>query len=304
MAVRPRGSMRLFTRTFVCGLCLLGTLPAQSLEDLLEDPSHGFTLSSRTQGSRNQAGLVTKLDTTAGYNFSPHFGVDFGVPIYFVYPSTGKSTSLLGTRSRNGIGNVYLDLRYTLTTPALNFVSYVAIAAPTGDRTAGFSTGHVTWDWHNHFYRSFGRVTPFANAGLADTIMDSPFYLRPFSSLGLIGHFEGGATLNVWRELSVGGSFYAITPWDDQNVISKLSGKETQNKKGSSLGQIFEIPGQPTLGPSSVSDRGLSFWCEANATSFLDFDIGYSHSTQYSLDSLFFGVGLNWMTLIRKARKH
>jgi hypothetical protein len=294
--------MRLFASVFVCGFCVLAPLAAQSLEDLLEDPSHGLTLYSRTQGSRNQAGLVSKLDTNIGYNFSPYFGVDFGVPVYFVYPSTGKSASILGTRSRNGLGNVYLDLRFTLTRPVVNFVSYVTVAAPTGDRTQGFSTGRVTWDWHNRFYRTFGRFTPFASAGLADTIMDSPFYLRPFSSLGLIGHFEGGATWTVWRELSVGGSFYAIAPSGHQQVISKLSGKQTQNQKGSSLGQIFEIPGQPTLGPDSVSDRGFSFWCEASATSFLDFDIGYSHSTEYSLDSLFFGVGLNWKTLIQRAR--
>jgi hypothetical protein len=294
--------MRRFTGVFVCGFCVLAPLSAQSLEDLLEDPSHGLTFYSRTQGSSNQAGLVTKLDTNIGYNFSPHFGVDFGVPVYFVYPSTGKSASILGTRSRNGLGNVYLDLRYTLLKPVVNFVSYVTVAAPTGDRTQGFSTGHVTWDWHNHVYRTFGRLTPFVNAGLADTIMDSPFYLRPFSSLGLIGHFEGGATYNLWRDLSAGGSFYAITPSGDQNVISKLSGKQTQNKKGSTLGQIFEIPGQPTLGPDSVSDRGFSVWCEASATSFLEFDIGYSHSTQYSLDSLFFGVGLNWKPLLQRAR--
>jgi hypothetical protein len=294
--------MWLFAGVFVCGFCILAPLSAQSLEDLLEDPSHGFTLYSRTQGSSNQAGLVTKLDSNIGYNFSPHFGIDFGVPVYFVYPSNGKSASILGTRQRSGLGNVYLDIRYTLLEPAVNFVSFVTVAAPTGDRTEGFSTGHVTWDWHNHFYRTLGRFTPFANAGLADTIMDSPFYLRPFSSLGLIGHFEGGSTFNLWRDLSLGASFYAITPSGDQKVISKLSGKQTQNKKGSSLGQIFEIPGQPTVGPDSVSDRGFSLWCEANATSFLDFDIGYSHSTLYSLDSLFFGVGLNWKTLIRKTR--
>jgi hypothetical protein len=87
-------------------------------------------------------------------------------------------------------------------------------------------------------------------------------------------------------------------------VISKLSGKQTTIKKGSSLGQIFEIPSQPVFGPDSVRDQGFSVWCEAAATSFLDLDLGYSHSTQYSLDSLFFGVGLNWKTLYQKARGH
>jgi hypothetical protein len=294
--------MRRNARALFCCILWIAPLAAQSLDDLLKDPGQGWTLYSRSQGSSNQAGVVTKLDTNAGYNFNQYFGVDFGVPVYFVYPSIGKAVSILGTRQRDGIGNVYLDLRFTLTKPIVNFVTYATVAAPTGDRKEGFSTGHVTWDWHNHFYRTFGRLTPFANAGLADTIMDSPFYLRPFSSLGLIGHFEGGATFNFWKDVSVGSSFYAIVPSGNQQVISKLSGKETTIKKGSSLGQIFEIPSQPTLGPDSVRDQGFSLWCEAAATSYLDLDIGYSHSTQYSLDSLFFGVGLNWKTLYQRAR--
>ena len=285
----------------LCFACWLAPAAAQSLEDLLEDPSLGLTLYTRTQGSSNQSGLVTKLDTIVGYNFSQYFGVDLGVPVYFVRPS-GKTSSQLGTRPRSGLGNTYLNLRFTLSRPAVNFVSFVSVAAPTGDRTEGFSTGHVTCDWHNHFYRTFGRLTPFASAGLGDTIMDSPFYLRPFSSLGLIGHFEGGATFNVWREMSVGGSFYAILPSGDQNVISKLSGKPTHGK-GSSLGQIFEIPNETAVGTTSVRDQGFSFWYETTALSFLDFDIGYSRSTQYSLDSLFFGIGVNWKALIHKAQR-
>ncbi len=294
--------MRIFARFLVCVILLVAPALAQSLEDLLVDPSHGLTFYSRSQGTSNQAGLVTKLDNNAGYNFSPYFGVDLGLPIYFVYPSTGKMASILGATQRSGIGNLYLDLRFSLAKPVVSFVSYITVAAPTGDRTQGFSTGKVTWDWHNPFYRTFGRFMPFAKAGIANTILDSPYYIRPFSSLGLIGHFEGGGTFNVWKELSVGGSFYAIVPSGDQQVISKLSGKQTTIKTGSSLGQVFEIPTQPTLGPDSLRDQGFSLWCQAAATSYLDLDIGYSHSSQYSLDSLFFGLGVNWKNLYLRAR--
>jgi hypothetical protein len=102
--------------------------------------------------------------------------------------------------------------------------------------------------------------------------------------------------------MSVGGSFYAILPSGDQNVISKLSGKPTHSK-GSSLGQIFEIPTETTAGPTSVRDQGFSFWYETSVLSFLDFDIGYSRSTQYSLDSLFFGIGVNWKSLFHKTHR-
>ena len=94
--------MQKHARVSVCGVLLLAPLAAQSLEDLLEDPSHGLTLYSRTQGSFNQSGLVTKLDNNVGYNFSPYFGMDFGVPVYFVYPSMGKTASVLGTRQKTG----------------------------------------------------------------------------------------------------------------------------------------------------------------------------------------------------------
>jgi len=290
--------VRACARALLCCLCCLGPAAAQSLEDFIQDSTLGLSLSSRTQGSSNRSGVVTKLDTVAAYNFSQYFGVDLGAPIYFVRPS-GKTASQLGGRPRNGLGNVYLNLRFTLSKPAVNFVSFVTVAAPTGDRAEGFSTGHVTCDWHNHFYRTFGRVTPFANAGLGDTITDSPFYLRPFSSLGLLGHFEGGSTIRLWRQLSAGTSFYAIVPSGDQHVISKLSGKQTP-VKGSSLGRIFEIPDLTEPGPISIRDQGFSLWVEAVVTPFLDFDIGYSRSTQYALNSMFFGVGFNWKSLIHR----
>lgn len=294
--------MRIFARPLACVIALVAQLAAQSLEDLLVDPSRGLTLYSRSQGTSNQAGLVSKLDNNIGYNVNRYFSADLGLPIYIIYPSTGKMASVLGGSQRSGIGNLYLDLRFTLAKPVVNFLSYVTVAAPTGDRKQGFSTGRVTWDWHNHFYRSFGRLTPFANAGIADTILDSPFYLRPFSSLGTVGHFEGGATFAVWKDLSAGGSFYAIVPSGDQQVISKLSGKQTTINKGSSLGLVFEIPTQPALSPDSLRDQGFSLWCEAAATSYLDLDVGYSRSSQYSLDSLFFGLGVNWKNLYLRAR--
>jgi len=52
-------------------------------------------------------------------------------------------------RSATGIGNAYMDLRLSLLNPAVNFTSLLTAAAPTGDKAAGFSTGHVTYDPKN-----------------------------------------------------------------------------------------------------------------------------------------------------------
>ena len=39
--------------------------------------------------------------------------------------------------------NVYTDLRLTLRDPAVNFISTLTGAAPTGDSSKGFSTGRA-----------------------------------------------------------------------------------------------------------------------------------------------------------------
>ena len=39
-----------------------------------------------------------------------------------------------------------------MSRPAVSFVTFVSVVAPTADRAEGFSTGHVTYDWNNHLY--------------------------------------------------------------------------------------------------------------------------------------------------------
>ena len=58
-----------------------------------ENLNKGFSLYGGFQGSANSAGLVTKLDTSLGYNFNRHFGMDIGVPYYFVRPSATTSST-------------------------------------------------------------------------------------------------------------------------------------------------------------------------------------------------------------------
>jgi len=56
----------------------------------------GFTSYAEFGGSSDSDGRVFELDSSVGYNFTKHFGMDMGVPIYFVQASsstTGGSTS-------------------------------------------------------------------------------------------------------------------------------------------------------------------------------------------------------------------
>jgi hypothetical protein len=113
-----------------------------------DSESAHFTFDERVQGSVNSLGAVTKLDTSAGYIFNPHWSASLGVPFYFVSPSS-STTAATGASSVNGLGNVYAQIRFALPNPALNYVSTLTGAAPTGDRDNGLSTGHAMVDWSN-----------------------------------------------------------------------------------------------------------------------------------------------------------
>src|SRR5206468_2431801 len=147
-----------------------------------------------------------------------------------------------------GMGNAYLGFQLAADNPAVNYASNLVFTAPTGDKDKGFSTGRMTVDWNNSFSHSFSSVTPFANAGIANTISDTSFFVRPFSSLGLVAHFDGGATASLSPFARVGASAYAVRGSGEQRIISKVRQRDLQTTQpttsGSSSKRVFQTSGE------------------------------------------------------------
>jgi hypothetical protein len=275
-----------------CAMCQTA-LFAQS-----EGDSNGFLFNETIQGSRSSVGMINKLDTAVGYQFNRYLAVEGGLPVYFVNPSSSTMVAT-GATSQNGIGNAYLDFRLTLLNPAINYISLATVAAPTGDKSTGFSTGHVTYDWSNLFDHSFGRLTPFVNLGIANTITDTPFFVRPFTSYGFVTHVEGGASYKIVRALSVGASVYDIAPSGQQTVYSKLI-KSGHSGTGQGHHGVFE-QASVTVGTADIArDHGFSAWFTVKPWRYTAFEIGYSRSVEYALDSIFYGVNFNLGPLVRR----
>ena len=116
---------------------LVGTAMAQTAPPPAAQGETGFTSYAEFGGTSNSDGQIYELNSSVGYNFSQHFGVDMGVPIYFVRAS---STTTGGT-SNNGFGNPYLDMRVKFQNPAVNFGSMLTGYAPLADSKKGLSTG-------------------------------------------------------------------------------------------------------------------------------------------------------------------
>jgi hypothetical protein len=243
-------------------------------------------------GTSNVDGQVYRLNSSVGYSFTEHFGVDVGVPIYFVRPSS----SVTGGLSGNGLGNPYLDLRFKFLNPAVNFGSVLTGYAPAGDSKLGLSTGRVTFDWTNHFDHSFNNLTPFIEAGLSNTVADTQLFIRPFTSLGYNAHFQGGASYQIGKYFNVGASGYDIQPFGQQTVYSKVAnGNAIAFGQGpmAGRGRPFQNNQQITGSADLVYDNGFSAWFGASPSPYLDLQLGYTRSIQYDLNSVSFSMGVN-----------
>ena len=275
----------------LCGMTAAQAAPAQSVND-----DKGFTSYVQFAGTSNSDGQVYKLDPSVGYNFSGHFGMDVGIPVYFVR----ASSTAAGTTSTNGIGNPYVDVRVKYLNPLLNFGSILTGYAPAGDSKKGLSTGRGTFDWTNHFDRSFSSLTPFAEVGIANTITDSLLFERPFTTLGFNTHLQGGVKYGIWKVFSVGASGYDILPTGQQTVFSKVQGG-SNNPASSSHKPVF-LNNQQTTGTADIAhDDGFSTWIEAKPGSVLDMELGFTRSIRYDLNSVSFNIGLNLGRLYRKS---
>jgi hypothetical protein len=176
----------------------------------------------------------------------------------------------------------------------VNFGSVLTGFAPAGDSKLGLSTGRATFDWTNHFDHSFNNFTPFLEAGLSNTVTDTQLFMRPFTSLGMNTHFQGGASYQFARYFNVGASGYDIQPFGQQTLFSKVAGGNTQLRAGAPSSRApFQTNPQVTGSSDLTYDNGFSAWVGASPSPYLDLQLGYTRSIQYELNSVSFGIGIN-----------
>jgi len=244
--------------------------------------------------SNYDPGWIMKVDAAGGYRFGRHFEVGAGIPVYFVRFPEGEL--LDGTGSKTGIGNFYVNLRVMEERSGLYFSSGLRAAAPTGDEEGGFSTGSVTVDWNNYIEYDAGLVVPFASAGIANSVSDTHFFTQPYSSLGIVGQFEGGMLFNPTWWIGFGGSGYAVVPSGKQKIYSRLYRRrmadsgvdmaESLRRRRSALEESFYLEGDAEL----VENRGFSAWVDAYFLEDLILEAGYSRSVVYDWNTFFFSA--------------
>ena len=275
-------------------------------ESAAERTDIGWQWIEQFAGSSSTEGQILALTSSAAYNFSSHVGLVAGIPVYFVHnsssttTSTAGATSLAGTTSVNGIGDIFAGLRLSLANPAVNYRMALTGTAPSGDSSKGLSTGRASYDWTNHVDRKFGRLTPFADLGLANSVPNTLFF-QQFTSLGHLMHFETGTGFDLFGPLSFSASFYEIAPWGSQQVFSRLVTKGGLPAGAGSHGRVYELSQQTSGGSDLTSDHGFNFGLDARI-SLLDIWAGFTHSVHFDLNVVSFGVGVYIRNLLHRAK--
>jgi hypothetical protein len=103
----------------------------------------------------------------------------------------------------------------------------------------------------------------------------------------MVTHYEGGAIWGFSSMANLGASVYGVRASGEQQVVSRFIRRQGPN------GRIFERAIQTTLPAETANDHGFSSWISVAPKSALDFQVGYSRSVAYELDTVFFGVGFH-----------
>jgi hypothetical protein len=257
----------------------------------------GMTAYLQFGGTANSDGAVYELNSNIGYDFNSHFGFVVGAPIYFIRPAAST-----GTSSASGLGDPYLALRVRYLNPMLSFATVLTGTVPVGNSKEGLSTGRATFDWTGHIDHSFSRLTPFVEAGIANTIADSGLYQRAYTTLGFNTHFRGGTYYDVSKFVRLGAAGFYILPSGQQTVFSRVNHGQT-NGGTIQHGPPF-LNNQQTTGTASIArDNGFSTWVDVFPQHAVDFQLGFTRSFVYDLNSVSFNIGFDPAQLYRKMQK-
>jgi hypothetical protein len=194
------------------------------------------------------------------------------------------------------------------TEKTLNYASTIHLGAPTGDTKKGFSNGHATWNWSNHFEHGWGNFTPFVDGGVGNSVPDTKYFHRPLSTFGYNAQFEGGTEMDA-GPFSLSASVYDIAPWGNQTVVSKVF-RCTSGTKCSATGTTtnrknYLNTNVSTGGASLTRDNGFNAGIEfkPDKAEYLDLEADYSQSVPLWLNTFSFRIAVDMAALLRGTGK-
>jgi hypothetical protein len=256
-----------------------GTAVSSRNDSTQEDLFHGFNGYASLSGLVTRSGSLFKLDSSVGYDFNRNFGVFAGAPVYLNNGFDGSSSA--GSVHVAGLGDAYIGAELYAFPKLLSYSTSVTVGLPTGNVAKGFSPGIVTADWSNRFRRSFGKLTPQFDVGIANTLgiavgslPSSGLIDGSLAATGAFVHMEEGAEFDLTPRIYVGAEGYHILPF----------------------GSAVSTSGDAAI----VQENGLDTWVGFLPNRLFATEIGYSRSVTFALNSMSFRLGVNVGRLLHR----
>jgi hypothetical protein len=296
-----KAKILLLTALWLAGAAVAQQSPAQPVQ------SYGlYEYTSFSVGHDSSAGWSSVMDSAVGYSFNQTFAIEAGAPFYLLTTTLGTSTtgSTTGTTYSGSLGDAFLRLKLQKKSDALDYSTAFTATAPTGDTSAGISTGRATFNWGNRFEHGFDRVTPFGEASIGNSLANTRRHPRAYTTLGAVSEFRVGAGFDLLQHLSLETSAYADVGYGNQKVYSRSVRKGTIGPAGAAKHNRAFAAAYLTTGPASlVNDHGLSADLPWNITPRFDMGVSYDHSLHYATDSVAMTVGVRLGSGTTKAGK-
>ena len=301
--------------------------------DLIAD-ERGFLSYIDFSGNSNSIGHMFTSGFSLGYQFNRQVSVDGNVPFYYVSASTTTTDSNGVTQSTSttdqGMGDPSFALLLRFPNRILDYGTRLTSWVPVADINSGFTTGSVLLDWTSHFSGPVGRLLPFGQVDIANTVPDTPLFILPYTAQGFNARFEAGADAVLTEIFSTGASFYYVLPSGNQTLYSRefhgpgagsggtgggpggsgngpgsgngggsgsgyglMSQQATGGNGGGSGNRNGFMTQQVTEGDDLTRDHGVGTWLTANLPHFIDLQVGFNRSFGYDLNTFSFGLGFD-----------
>jgi len=232
----------------------------------------GFNASLGTSSQHDSSnGWSSVLTPGIAWRFNKYLAVNASIPIYtYINIDENKGTVLKPKYQyvpKHGVpGDTSLAVAFDAPFRPVSYSTTVSLGLPSGNDTYGLGAGQVTYDFNNHFEKTFGILTPDIELGIGNSSSLVRTRVRKsYVAVGTLSHFQAGTSVDLPFNMSFEADAYEILPITPDTVysttgsgkrkVTTIVGKTAAEDNGFNTNLDIPINGHVTL--SGFYNRSL-----------------------------------------------
>ncbi len=189
----------------------------------VKGPNLSLGTSSQHDSSNGWSSVLTP---DFAWRFNRHFSADIATPIYsyinvLVTGGTAARPTYTFATKHFVTGDTSLNGHFDANPDWLSYNATVTLGLPSGSDSDGLGAGQVTFNFNNHFERSFGPFSPDIELGFGDSssLVDQRIR-KGYVTVGKLAHFQAGASVDLPFSLEFSADAYEDMPLSHETLYS------------------------------------------------------------------------------------